>query len=434
MSDRNKNNLINNDSRTGENIVVDYSNTENSGVISESLDNININAGGMNINTQNLTDNDDNNIATSQSLVELSPSADGEIQAVPDVMEDKPANYVRKLADPAEKAKVNKFDLVFIKIWSIIVSIVIGISNGINKFIHVLFKKKAPDKYIRAFVSAVLIILVIVLVTLPFKVVVNGEAVYEIYGDSLIPVRQRVSTDEQGFPVYKWGFANKKNQIKIDAVYEEALPFMHGSAWVRVVIEETNDSGKVYTQDYWKLIDKKGKDRGKIPQKFYYSTELGKDVRPVGNFTKDVKLAWIYTGSYGYIDYKGNMKVEPRYKYAEDFSEGFARVREGSSEFFINKNGKKMCSDYEEVKTFSYAMGAVKRNELWGFINAKGKLIIEPTYDDVSPFLGIYAAVRRGPNYGIIDNKGNVIVSPNMFNDLVALSPEFKLLIDSIRI
>lgn len=69
---------------------------------------------------------------------------------------------------------------------------------------------------------------------------------------------------------------------------------------------------------------------------------------------------------------------------------------------------------FDDVSNFNEGLAAVKINGKWGFINKKGKVIIEPQFENpISYRIGFHeglAAVRRDKKWGFIDKKGNVIV------------------------
>lgn len=328
------------------------------------------------------------------------------------------------------KLKINKFDAFFIKLWSLIVAVIVGMANGINWVFSGIFKKRLPDKYVRAFVATTIIILLIVLFTVPFSIEVKTEETIEIYSDGLLPVAEKVYINNN--PEIRWGYINQNGKTVIDAKYIEALPFTHGVAWVRTA---TYDQNGYEIEDYWSLINKKGKSVGKDLLKFDHDTRGVGMERPVGEFPKDVKLAWVYiAGKYGFIKSNGTYAITPRYELVESYSNGLARVRMGSMEYYINKKGNQVGNTYNVVKTFSEGLGAVMINDIWGFVNTKGDMVIDPRYNDVSSFKGGYAAVRNGEAYGIIDSKGRTVVEPIRYVDLIPLSKPFKELIDSIKL
>lgn len=343
-----------------------------------------------------------------ENAITLAPSADAPQKVA-----------VRKIKETST-ATLNGFDMFFVKLWAYIVAFITAIANGINWINKLIFKRKVPDRYIKALVSIVLVILLILLFTLPFKIEVSAGDKIDIYSEGLLPVAIKS----------KWGYIDEKGNVKIAAIYEEALPFMQGVAWVRTV--NRDDNGKIL-EDYWSLIDKKGNPKGKDKLKFDSDGML--DGRPVGEFTPESNLAWVYvSGKYGYIKNNGSYAITPRFVEAETFCNGLARVKMGSIEYYINKRGDTVGNAYDKVMTFSEGYGAVMINESWGFVDAKGNVVIDPQYDAVTPFKGGYSAVRNGLSYGIIDYKGRHIVELSRYNDLQPLSKAMKELIDSIKL
>ena len=240
----------------------------------------------------------------------------------PVVSEEKPdgSDGIIRIGEHAEAKKLNKFDLFCLKIWTYIVAFITTLAKWINTGIFKIFKKKLPERYIVAFISLVLIILLMALVTAPFKITVNEKQTLDIFNNNLTPVYQKVGDKTDGTPIYKWGYADKKGDVAIDCQYENALEFRYGVAFVNVVKEKDG-----IIENYWCLIDKKGKNKG--DKKFYYATELG-DRLPVGQFGDDDKLAWVYVGGkFGYIGTNGKMQIDALYTDAGDFIDGLARVR-----------------------------------------------------------------------------------------------------------
>ena len=48
-------------------------------------------------------------------------------------------------------------------------------------------------------------------------------------------------------------------------------------------------------------------------------------------------------------------------------------------------------------------LGAVNKGGVWGFVNKKGKEVIELKYNAVSQFVDGYAMVKMGKTFGVID-------------------------------
>ncbi|MBC8030285.1 MAG: WG repeat-containing protein [Pyrinomonadaceae bacterium] len=107
------------------------------------------------------------------------------------------------------------------------------------------------------------------------------------------------------------------------------------------------------------------------------------------------------------------------------FHEGFAAVSVNTEVGFIDRTGKLLCKGYTSAARFSEGLAAVVvgrgRQAKYGFVNAKGELVIAPRFDPVlrheqieslSHFSEGLASVRVGNMYGYIDKKGNFVIPP----------------------
>jgi len=56
--------------------------------------------------------------------------------------------------------------------------------------------------------------------------------------------------------------------------------------------------------------------------------------------------------------------------------------------------------------------GVENNNNLWGFQDSFGKLVIDFKFDDVRPFLNNYATVKINNKWGVIDKKGKYKIEP----------------------
>ena len=330
------------------------------------------------------------------------------------IQEDK--TRISRIDDPTKKPSLNKFDTFFIRIWAVICAFIFKLSDWICAGIKFIIKRDVPRKYVAAFVVIVLIILFILMIALPASA--NGTAIQEleIFSSGLIAVQKRYDT-KAGEPIYKWGYVNKQGVEKIPFIYDGALDFKYGVAFVKVVEQNYG-----YTSTYWKLIDKKGKDVGN--HKF---DQFGDDI-PVQQFSEDQKLARVkLSGKYGFINNKGKIVIDTIYDDAGPFIGKLARVNAGSIWYFINTKNKQVTQNFIGARDMVDGLAAVQTNSgRWGFINEKGKVVIEAQYDEVSDFYCGYAAVRYGRaesannllTYGIIDTKGNIVVPYGGFTSL----------------
>lgn len=168
---------------------------------------------------------------------------------------------------------------------------------------------------------------------------------------------------------------------------------------------------------------------------------------------------------WGFIDVKGNPIVKPRFADARQFHDGMAAVKIFGFEAkqthrtspqaawtYVDRKGKRLRMVYDEVSNFSHGAAAVTtlpfkgrpRKQLMdakehplgraydqigvardglipvvqdghaGFVDAQGKVVIEPKYRAVAPFseglAAVAVAVGNGDGLGFIDKAGKLVI------------------------
>jgi hypothetical protein len=175
----------------------------------------------------------------------------------------------------------------------------------------------------------------------------------------------------------KFGFIDRKGKLVIPAVFEEEAEFHNGLALIKEKDFEI------------KVIDTTGNIifNFKNPNSNYW-------VYP--NQCEEGLLAVYdhYSESYGFIDTKGKIVIEPKYYEVLDFSDGLAGVWEDAD---------------IHVDTFS-GCGTAVTHAKWGFINKTGEYVIQPNYYEVSEFINGYAIA----NDKFIDQKGTIVSRENI--------------------
>src|SRR5262245_41153462 len=91
---------------------------------------------------------------------------------------------------------------------------------------------------------------------------------------------------------------------------------------------------------------------------------------------------------WGYIDRSGKIVIEPRFREADEFSEGLAAVELTGRWGFIDASGKVVVEpQYSWANRFSEGLARVRigaeRYGKWGFIDRSGQMVIEPQFVDV---------------------------------------------------
>ena len=85
---------------------------------------------------------------------------------------------------------------------------------------------------------------------------------------------------------------------------------------------------------------------------------------------------------------------------------------------FMNAKGKLIIpASYTEVGPFQDGLAVVSKDELFGIIDKKNQLVIDFQFDEVSEFVNNRAIVRQGEKYGVINRSGKWIF-PLEFDDI----------------
>lgn len=185
-------------------------------------------------------------------------------------------------------------------------------------------------------------------------------------------------------------FIDKQGNFIRNEIFDEGpqLEFAEGLAAVRI--------GRIVEGRYG-FIDNKGNIRIQ-PQ--YKSTF---------RFSDGLAKVMVENNLQGYIDKSGKMVIEPQFENAYDFYEGMAQIKVDEKIGFIDKTGKVVISpQFTEAGDFSEGLASVKIGELWGFIDKKGNIVIKPQYQDAYEFSEGLSYIQKGKKYGFIDKSGNI--------------------------
>ncbi|MGC8764990.1 MAG: WG repeat-containing protein [Brevinematia bacterium] len=118
-------------------------------------------------------------------------------------------------------------------------------------------------------------------------------------------------------------------------------------------------------------------------------------------------------GFYGYIDGK-EIRIEPDYHYAEEFSEGRAVVGYNGKYGYVNEKGALVIPMmFDLAYRFSEGIAKVKKGDKYGYIDMDGKVIIDFIYDDAKDFKNGRAFVRKGTNQFYIFPDGSPVCISN---------------------
>jgi WG repeat protein len=213
------------------------------------------------------------------------------------------------------------------------------------------------------------------------------------FSDGLAAVRMRP----------RWAYVDKTGKVIVkECGY--AFDFKQGRALVRL----DGAAGGA-----WGLIDKTGKMLAKFPK-----------VERVRQFSEGL-AAFMQDRKWGFIDATGKVVVKAQFTIAEDFRDGMAAVWIGSFSRrpgnpgpkcrFIDKAGRFITGKvFESAYSARDGLAPVQLGGKWGYLNAKGVLVVKPQYDSAAQFSDGLAAVMSGGSVVYIDTKGKVAVKPQV--------------------
>ena len=235
----------------------------------------------------------------------------------------------------------------------------------------------------------------------------------------------------------KWGFINEQGEIVVPLKYDLAYSFHEVGA-------------RVKKKRLWGMVDRNGKIL--MPFKYIriehlsldYYIALGQNYNwgifdkagstlveckytEIGSKLQDGMIAVLYEGRYGFIDPHGNVQI-PFLKgvnlNVNDFwKEGMFPVHKGKDPMknngFIDKQGQVIIPCiYEMLHTigfhFNQGLLRLKKDGRWGFVNNKGKVIIDFMYEDVQDFTDTgVSIVRKDGKWGAINVSGQTVIPFN---------------------
>jgi hypothetical protein len=223
---------------------------------------------------------------------------------------------------------------------------------------------------------------------------------------------------------YKYGYVDTEGNIVIDLKFDFAEGFSEGLACVGYRIKKEDADQDVlkrqswrFDPDYqaWPLPFPKPDDR---VQSFGFINRKGCVViEPQFDGADDFSngMARIYMRrKYGYINTSGEIVIEPQYDYqAERFSDGFAVVCVKEKYIFIDKQGKAAFpGQYDRAERFSEGLAGVRIDGKWGFIDRTGQVVIKPRFGFVRNFSEGLAVVELNDKWGYINEIGELIIEP----------------------
>jgi len=232
----------------------------------------------------------------------------------------------------------------------------------------------------------------------------QGQSVGKLY-DNIEPFHEGLASVRVKEYDFMWGFVDTEGTLVIEPNFDGYTPryyFQNGFAAV-----STSKDGKGY-------IDKKG-------NLAIFSKD--EDWRPLTPFSEGLAFITYFSesknGDIHLIDEKGIIQNQKplandrmRSDACQPFSNGLAALRKGDVWGFIDHTGAFVIEpEYSYVKPFSEGYAAVQTlDKKWGYIDTKGNWIVNASYEQAYPFSDGLAPVQLGNHWGYVDTNGELII------------------------
>ena len=203
----------------------------------------------------------------------------------------------------------------------------------------------------------------------------------------------------------KWGFTNREGRLVIEPQFQAASEFHEGLA-------------RFEKWDALRCSGGSGKENAPHEYNNTNANEYVFRLHDMGSvadcFPMDVQ--------YGFVDRFGNVKIPPKFKWADDFSQGRATVLDalsGETLFgYIDFTGKiAIAPRFRRALRFSEGAAAVDVNRGvsgqsgWAFIDKAGRYIVQPRFKEALPFSEGLAQVKvSGQGWGFINRRGELVI------------------------
>lgn len=224
----------------------------------------------------------------------------------------------------------------------------------------------------------------------PTAINTKGEELFKLTDAS------SVKTFHEGLAAYsirseegiKWGFVDKKGNVKINPQFMEVKGFSGGKCAV------------MNSERKWGYIDSEG------------NITINYQFEDAQDFLNDRAII-LFNGKYGVINEHGKYVINPQFsKMIPD--EDIYIFKSDSKWGWCDKEGKiQINPQFNSVGRFNgNKMAPVQSDGKWGYVNEEGKYEINPQFDFALPFVGKIAIVLSSGSYGFIDEKGKFSVNP----------------------
>ncbi|MEM9051896.1 MAG: WG repeat-containing protein [Bacteroidota bacterium] len=114
---------------------------------------------------------------------------------------------------------------------------------------------------------------------------------------------------------------------------------------------------------------------------------------------------------WGFIDDKGDVAIQLKFEWVEDFQDGIAMAGIAEGTTYIDKSGKEILAErLDDGFGFSNGFAIVEKEGLYGIINRLGQYVVQPSYDDIGESSEGLFYVEKNGLYGYVNELGQEVI------------------------
>ena len=223
-----------------------------------------------------------------------------------------------------------------------------------------------------------------------------------------------ISEFEEGYAIFtskgKYGLKNVKGVQVNQTMYDQLNYGLHK-------VKSRGSNRIPRHSPIWKgelLITTKNQTRHTI---FYEDGTIAftGELKGFSRYQEGIIRVKALNGRWGYLDKHGKWLIEPQFRYAKDFQEGWAVVRGKNMWGYVNPKGEYLADGFQEIHPFHSGVGLVKIKGRFGYLRSDGSWLFKPKLKEAQPFQKEGFAIVRKTKFGAINQKGAWIFKPKFW-------------------
>ena len=222
-----------------------------------------------------------------------------------------------------------------------------------------------------------------------------------------------------------WGALNNTGVEIIHCVYDSLIQISD----TQLVVKFKNQYGIISTKEEW-LVSPQSFPLQLIndscylqiqPQNVFLTKFSGEVIYFTDNRVEFLNAFWkeqLPDGTIKLLDYQGRLinRIDPpdldklEKVYAEH--EGMRGIKRDNKYGFVDaRNRLRIANRYDGIGDFHEGLAAIKLIGKWGFLNPQDQIVINPQFESVESFSNGLCIVRRNKKSGVIEKSGKYILN-----------------------